>query len=589
MSAENNITGKAFDFRLFRRILAYVKPYRNIFAFCILFTISLSFLGFMRPILVMYILNHAIATPDLPLLIQLTLILLGVLLTETLFHFLNAYYTSWLGQHIIRDIRVQLFSHIQKLRSSYFDNTPIGMLVTRVVSDIEAIEEIFSQGFIVIAGDILTLLVFVTGMFIIDWKLSLVVLSTLPFLLVATWLFKNAVKSAFADVRTQVARLNAYVQEHITGMKIVQLFHREKKEMEGFRRINEKHRDANIRSVWHYSVFFPIVEILSSVSIGLLAWQAGKDVFTGRIGPGEIVFFVMLVHMFFRPIRMLADRVNTLQMGMVASERVFRVMDTKDLIRDDGKIKADAMAGDVEFKNVRFAYNQGNDVLKGVSFRVRKGETVAIVGATGSGKTTVINLLNRFYEYEGGEITIDGRNIREYDLSSLRRNIGLVLQDVFLFSDSILNNITLNSGEIGLEKVIEASKRVGAHDFIMQLPGNYDYNVMERGTMISAGQRQLISFIRAYVFNPALLILDEATSSIDTESEQLIQKATQKITEGRTSIIIAHRLATIQKADRILVMDQGSIIEQGNHQELLRLNGNYRKLFELQFKGEAIH
>ncbi|MCC7303311.1 MAG: ABC transporter ATP-binding protein [Bacteroidia bacterium] len=583
MSESSGVTGKAFDLKLFRRVISYARPYRAVFALCILLTFLLSFLAFARPVLVMFTINEYIVDhPDTGMLTRMFFILLSVLLTEALFHYLNSYYTSWLGQHIIRDIRVQLFHHISGLKSKYFDNTPIGMLVTRTVSDIEAIEEIFSQGFIVIAGDILTLTVYVSGMFIIDWRLSLITLSTLPLLLIATWVFKNAVKSAFQDVRTQIARLNAFTQEHITGMKIVQVFHREEKELEKFREINKMHRDANIRSVWHYSVFFPIVEVLSSVSIGLLVWRSGADVFSGRVGVGEIVFFLMIVQMFFRPIRMLADRINTLQMGMVASERVFKVLDTRESISDNGKYVPEKWKGALEVKNLWFAYNKEHYVIKGISFKANPGETLAIVGATGAGKSSIINLLNRSYEFNNGEILLDGVNIRDYDLPELRRSVGVVLQDVFLFSDTIRNNITLYQN-IPDAVIEESAKAIGAWEFISRLPGGLDFNVMERGAVLSAGQRQLIAFIRAYVFKPHLLILDEATSSVDTESELMIQRATQKITEGRTSIVIAHRLATVQKADRILVMDGGEIIEEGSHQELLRKNGAYRKLFDLQF------
>lgn len=583
-----SVTGKAIDYRLLRRILTYVKPYKRIFILSILVTVTLAFMSVGRPLLTRYTLNTVVETKDMHFLVEMTLIMCCLLFTEAAFQFLNIYYTNWLGQNIIRDIRVKLYGKINSFRPKYFDNTPIGTLVTRVVSDIEAIADIFSQGFIVIIGDILTLIVFIVTMFVVNWQLALIVLTTVPLLLIATSIFKNGVKRAFQDVRTQVARLNAFVQEHITGMKIVQIFNREKEEMGKFSEINEKHRDANIRSVWHYSVFFPVVEILSSVSLGLLIWYGGKEVFEEEIKAGDITLFIMLINMLFRPIRLLADRVNTLQMGMVASERVFKVMDTEEIIENRGEAETNSLAGSIDFKDVWFAYNNEDWVLKGISFSVKQGETIALVGATGSGKTSIINLLNRFYEYNKGTIAIDNKNIREYELSALRSNIGVVLQDVFLFSDTIANNISLKNPSIGLDEIIEASKTVGAHGFISKLPGGYDYNVKERGAMLSVGQRQLIAFIRAYVYNPRILVLDEATSSIDTESEILIQHAIDKLTENRTSIVIAHRLATIQKADRIIVMEKGQILEIGSHQELLKKNGQYRKLFELQFKGEEV-
>lgn len=568
---------------LIRRIFSYTKPYRGKFYAALVITLTLSALSIARPIIIQQVIDKYIVQKDAHMLLVMTCILLATLFTEAVLQFANIFITSFIGQSIIRDLRSQVYKHILSFRTKYFDNTPIGTLVTRAVSDIESLADVFSQGFIVIMGDILTLLVFIITMFIVNWQLALIVLITIPLLLVATNIFKNGVKSSFTEVRNAVAALNTFVQEHIQGMKVVQVFNREDAEYKKFEAINDKHKKANIRSIWFYSIFFPVVEILSSIAIGMLIWYAGVRLGKVNISAGEITFFIMLTNMLFRPIRMLADRLNTLQMGMVASERVFKVLDTQEQIENKGRTSAQNIRGDIEFKNVWFAYNDEDYVLKNISFEVKQGETIALVGATGAGKSSVINLLSRFYEYNKGEILIDGKNIRDYELHELRTNIGIVLQDVFLFSDTIFNNITLHHPAISREQVIAAAKAVGAHDFIMALPGNYEYNVKERGATLSVGQRQLISFIRAYVFQPAVLVLDEATSSIDTETELLIQKATENITKGRTSILIAHRLATIQKADRIIVLDKGGIIESGTIQHLLSQKGQFKRLYELQF------
>ena len=507
---------------------------------------------------------------------------------EAIIQFYQSYLANWLGQSIIKDIRVQLYRHVLSFKLKYFDRTPIGTLVTRNVSDIETISNIFAEGILVIFGDILKLLAVVSVMLYTDWLLTLIALIPIPILIFATGIFKKVIKKAFQEVRTQVANLNSFVQERVTGMKIIQIFNREAVESAQFEVMNKKHKEAHIRTVWAYSIFFPVVEMLSASSLGLLVWWGTKGVIAGHTSLGDLIAFILYIHMLYRPIRQLADRFNTLQMGMVSSERVFKVLDTDSSIENQGDFKKEKLDGAIEFKNVWFAYVDDDYVLRDVSFEVQPGETVAFVGATGSGKTSTINLLGRFYEFQKGEIRVDGEVIQRFDLENLRKNMAVVLQDVFLFSDTILNNITLNSPEISKEAVIEASKKVGAHEFISKLPGGYDYDVKERGGMLSVGQRQLISFIRAYVHQPSILILDEATSSIDTESELLIQKATDILTEGRTSIVIAHRLSTIQKADKIIVLEAGRIIEQGSHQDLLAMNGHYKKLFELQFSEAEV-
>ena len=579
---------KTVDAKIIKRIFSYIKPYKKNFILAICTTITLAFLSPVRPYLIQYTFDHYVSASDFAMLLNMTIILIILLLFEAFFQFADSLLTNRLGQYIIKDIRVQLYKHIVNLRLKYFDNTPIGTIVTRAVSDIEVIADIFSEGLIVIIGDLLKISVILVVMLFLNFKLTLIVLLPIPFLIFATSIFRKSVHASFQEVRTQVARLNAFVQEHIVGMFIVQIFNREDAEMKHFNNINEKHRNANIKAVLAYSIFFPIVEVCSAISLGLLVWYAGKGVLTGITTKGELVSFIMYVNMLFRPIRQLADRFNTLQMGMVSSERVFKVLDTNEIIENEGNLPAENIKGIVEFKNVWFAYNDENWILKNISFSVKQGETIALVGTTGAGKSSVINLLNRFYEYNKGLITIDGLDIREYELSSLRKNIGVVLQDVFLFSDTLANNISMNNPDISREQIIEASKIVGAHNFIEKLPNAYDYNAMERGGMLSVGQRQLVAFIRAYVYNPNILVLDEATSSIDADSEKLIRNAIDMLTKNRTSIIIAHRLATIQKADKIIVMDKGEIIEIGNHQELLKLNGQYKRLFELQFKAEEL-
>ena len=570
---------KKLNVGLLKRILSYSKPYNKIFYSAILITFTLSALAIVRPLLINKMLNVVGANnfsgsnflqdfEKIKYINQMGLILLGVLLIEAMLQFLNINLTNLLGQNIVKDLRLQVFTHILKLKNTYFDNTPVGTLVTRAVSDIESLSDVFSQGFIVICGDILMLIIFISAMFYTNWAIALVALSSIPLLFVATNLFKNGVKKTFTEVRNAVANLNAFTNEHITGMRIVQLFNREKIEYEKFKEINEKHKKANIRSIWYYSVFFPIVEILSAVSLSLFIWFAGVNANTYNIKLGDITFFIMMINMVFRPIRMLADRLNTLQMGVVAAERVFKVIDINDVIIDDGTKLTTQLKGKIEFKHVWFAYTNENYILKDVSFTIESGKTIGIIGATGAGKSSIINLISRFYEINKGEILIDNISIKNYKLSELRKSVGVVLQDVFLFNESILNNITLHNEQITKEQVIEAAKKIGIHEFIMALPNNYNYQVNERGASLSSGQRQLIAFVRAYIYNPPIFVLDEATSSIDLETEKLIQKASIEIAKNRTSIIIAHRLTTIEHADSIIVMDKGEIIEQGDMQIL---------------------
>lgn len=578
------VTGKAFDISLLKRIFEYVKPYKKSYYLAVLLTIAVAFIAPLRPLLVQYTFDKYIMIPNTDMLLNMTVLMVFLLFFQSLLQYYQTYITSWLGQTVIRDIRVKLYKRIINFRLKFFDNTPIGTLQTRTISDMETIADIFSEGLIIMIGDILQLVVIIVWMLSISWQLTLISLSSLPFLLIATKFFQRGIRETFKDVRTQVAHLNTFVQEHITGMSIVQIFNREKVEMKKFEEINHLHAKANIRSIWYYSIFFPIVEILSAASIGLLVWWGAKEVIHDRVSLGNIVAFIMYINMMFRPIRELADKFNVLQMGMVSSERIFTLMDTDANIKDTGTIKKDEIKGDIVFENVWFAYNNEDWVLKDVSFKVESGQTVALVGATGAGKSSIINILSRFYEINKGRITIDGIDIRDYELNDLRKKIAVVLQDVFLFSDSIASNISLNDENISIEQMEKAAKIVGADKFINNLPGKYQYNVRERGATLSVGQRQLIAFIRTYVYDPKILILDEATSSIDSESEHLIQEATAKITENRTSIIIAHRLATIQKASKIIVLDHGEIQESGTHQELLKHKGFYKRLYEVQFK-----
>ena len=578
------VTGKVYDYKLFARLMSYAKIYKFQFTISVVAVVLLALFAAVRPILLQRIIDDYITNKDASMLLIFIIMMLSVLIFEVLFQFLFIYFANWLGQNIIRDMRTQLFKHLLHFKMQYFNNSSVGKLVTRVVSDIETIASVFGQGLFMIISDLLKMFVIAVVMVWMNWKLALIVFSILPILIVATKIFQKAMKSAFQEVRTEVSNLNSFVQERITGMYIVQLFTREKLEYEKFKSINEKHKKAWIRAVWYNSIFFPIAEILPSIAIGLVVWYGGLNAaIDSSITAGEIISFIMMNNMLFRPLRQIADKFNTLQMGMVAAERVFKIVDSNETEIDNGKIGLTTFAGNVSFKDVHFSYVKDEEVLKGVSFEVESGETVAIVGATGAGKSTIINLLNRFYEIDRGEIKVDNINISKYKLHELRDQIAVVLQDVFLFSDTIYNNITLKDKRITLDHVKAAAREIGIHDFIMTLPNDYQYNVKERGVMLSVGQRQLIAFLRASVSKPSILVLDEATSSIDSHSEKLIQDATEKITKNRTSIIIAHRLATIQKADKIIVMDEGKIVEYGNHMQLLAKKGYYSKLYNIQF------
>ena len=589
MSQEKEI-GKAFDFGLFRRIFQHTKPYRLTFYGVALIAILLSAFAVFTPLIIGDVVDNAITNRNPERLLFLVIAMLVVLIGEVTCQLLFTFYANLLGESVIKDIRIRLFQKIMGFKMTYFDNSSIGILVTRAVADMQRIGEIFSQGFFVIVADLLKMFVVAIIMLVMNWKLSLIVFAILPLILYATRLFQKAMKSAFIEVRAQVSNLNSFVQERIAGMKIVQLFNREEIEKEKFREINEKHQNAWLRTVWYNSIFFAVAELLGAVSIGLIVWFGGLQNVTGIAAGeyGDIFTFILFSGMLFRPLRHIADKFNTLQMGMVAANRVFNILDTESNIPNDGTIEKASIQGTIKFTDVHFGYIEDEEVLHGISFEVKAGETIAIVGSTGAGKSTIINLLNRFYEINSGQILIDDINIQEYTLQSLRSHIAVVLQDVFLFADTIANNISLKDKAVTIKDIETAAKQIGVHKFITSLPGGYEYNVKERGTMLSSGQRQLIAFLRAYVSNPSVLVLDEATSSIDTYSEQLIQQATEKITEGRTSIIIAHRLATIKKADKILVMDAGKIVESGTHKELLKQSGYYSDLYEAQFLAEEV-
>jgi ABC-type multidrug transport system fused ATPase/permease subunit len=564
----------------------YAKPYKNRLYMVVLFSVTLSIFAAVRPYLLKQTVDGYLKVHDQVGLLYYIILMGIVLVLEVGSQFYFTYWANWLGQDIVKDIREKLFHHITTFRMKYFDNEPVGKLVTRSVTDIESIASIFSQGLFMIVSDLMKMMVVLGIMFYMNWKLSFIVVLGMPILLYATRIFQKKMKIAFEEVRNQVANLNTFVQERVTGMKIVQLFNREEIELEKFKQINHLHNKAWLKNILYNSIFFPIADILSSLTLGLVVWYGGWNIMHGDTMTtfGDLFAYTMLIGMLFNPLRQIADKFNVMQMGIIAAERVFEILEREDLVQQNGSKVAGHFKGEIALENIHFSYIEGEEVLKGINLHVNPGETIAIVGATGAGKSTIINLLNRFYEINSGRILIDGTNINDFELDSLRRQIAIVLQDVFLFADTILNNITLNNPDISREEVIAAAQKIGVHDFIMSLPEGYDYNVKERGAMLSSGQRQLIAFLRAYVSNPSILILDEATSSIDTYSEELIQMATEKITKGRTSIVIAHRLATIINADKIIVMDKGMIVEEGKHYELIsKTEGFYKNLYESQF------
>ena len=579
------------DIKLFRRLLSYVLVYRSIFIFVAISAVLISIFSTITPYLIKIAIDDYLAVSNFEGFVLVICLMLINLILTVVFMFLFSYLANWLGQNVIYDLRVKLFDHILNFKMSYFDKSSVGRLVTRAVNDMETIASIFSQGLFMIVADLLQMLIVVVVMIVLSWKLSLTIFVVLPFILFATRQFQKSMKVAFNEVRTEVSNLNSFVQERLTGMKIVQLFNREKVEYENFVKINEKHKKAWLKTVWYNSIFFPIAELSTSITVGLIVWYGGLNVILedSSVTLGTIFLFIQLSQMLFRPLRQIADKFNTLQMGMVAANRVFKIIDTESRIPNNGNSNGSLINGDVQFKNIIFSYKEGEEVIKDISFKINSGEKVAIVGSTGSGKTTIINLVTRFYDPQSGLIELNNTNIKDFEISALRSKIALVLQDVFLFADTILNNITLWNKSISFDNVITAAKKIGIHEFIMSLPEGYNYNVKERGIMLSQGQRQLISFLRAYLKYPSILILDEATSSVDSNYEELIKNATIKITENKTSIIIAHRLSTILNSDRILVMDSGKLVESGTHKELIKKkDGYYRSLYEIQFKKEEI-
>ncbi len=578
---------QVYNIVLFKRLLNYVSPYKLFLSICIFSVLGLSIFGALRPVVLKKVVDENLtAQISEGFLYYITIIGL-LLILEVFSNYLFIYYASWLGQSVVKDIRVKLFDHILNFKMKYYDKSSVGILITRTVTDMERIADIFGQGLFMILSDILKMLIVGIVMILMNWELSIIVFFTLPIILIATKIFQKYMKMAFDEVRTEVANLNSFVQERVTGMKVLQLFAREEIEYLKFKEINERHKKAWLKTVWYNSIFFPVAEILSSLTLGVVVWYGGmNNILDETTSLGELTAFIMMIPMMFRPLNQIANKFNTLLMGMVAAERVFKVLDTDSNIDESGSKIANNLKGEIQFRNIDFSYNKSQEVLKNISFDLKAGTTTAIVGATGAGKSTIINLINRFYEINSGDILIDGINIKEFTLSSLRDQIGFVSQDVHLFSDTILYNIALNNKNISFDQIKMASVEIGIHEFIMSLPNGYNYDVRERGIMLSTGQRQLISFLRAYVTDPKILILDEATSSIDTDSEILIQKAIEKMTDDRTSLVIAHRLSTIRNADNIIVINLGEIVEQGNHNDLLKINGYYKKLYDSQLKNQ---
>ena len=580
-----NVSGNLFDFKILGRLMLFCRPYMSVFYILVLLTISLSILQPIRPYITQIIIDDYISVNDIKGLQFMIILLIALLAVNAVVMYFHTYLSGWLGQNIIKDIRIKLFSHLQKFKLQFFDKTPIGRVVTRNVSDIETIADIFGQGIASIIGDILQLVGIVILMFILNWKLTLISLSTLPFLFLTTYIFKEKVKLSFNEVRTAVANLNSYVQEHIVGMNIVQIFANEEKEFNKFISVNKTHLNANLKAVLYYSIYFPVMELFTSIGLGLLIWYGAGQLFEEEVTLGVLIAFIMYLQLFFRPIRAIADRFNTLQMGVVSSKRIFDLLDRDETINSNEKLSKMDIIGKVEFKNLWFSYNPNDFILRDINFKIDRGESVAFVGSTGSGKTSIINLINRFYEYQKGEILIDDVDIRDYNSSDLRKNLGLVSQDVFLFSDSILNNITLYNDNISEEEVWNSIRKVGAEKFINSLPGKLSFNVKERGGSLSVGQRQLISCIRIMLYDPKIILLDEATSSVDSDTESMIQNAISEILKNRTSIVVAHRLSTIKEVDKIIVIESGEIKEVGNHDQLLKKRGFYYKLYQMQYKN----